>query len=193
MSARQRAAIARTEGRLARSAAGRHQLGGAPSSTGPRQTGVTAPVVSRRSPADDNRDEARVGGAGPSLDSPSGLPLPAGRDRTRTSTRPDSGVTAARGTKNRLSGDRDGSDPAPSRKHALSPFEVAAARAAEDGRRDQRCPRCGREEAGGAYCTGCYRRVHPDEWTDDTARSRAARANMAARDTTDPDDGSWPA
>lgn len=191
MTARQRAAIARTEGRLARSAAGRHSLGGAQGSTGPRQTGVTAPAISHAvSPADDP-DEAGVGRGGPGLDTPLGHTLPAGRDGTLTSTRPDSATAAARGTKNRLSGDRRGSESVPSGKHAPTAYEVAAARAFDEGRREQRCPACGREEAGGSHCSGCLRPMHPNHWTDDTARSRAARANRAAR--FDPDAGFWPA
>lgn len=54
----------------------------------------------------------------------------------------------------------------------MSAFEAAASRAYADGRREQRCPSCGREEAAGARCTAgplsrppChYRPTHPAEW-----------------------------
>lgn len=70
-----------------------------------------------------------------------------------------------------------------------APFEDAAARAYREGRREQRCPDCGREEAGGAYCTGCLRPVHPDDWTaperspaqrDATAAARRSRLKESA-------------
>jgi hypothetical protein len=65
-------------------------------------------------------------------------------------------------------------------------FEAAAARAYAEGRREQRCPDCGREEAGGSYCTACSRPMHPDDWTNDTAASRAGRANRASRGVRSP-------
>lgn len=60
-------------------------------------------------------------------------------------------------------------------------FEDAAARAYAEGRREQRCPDCGREEAGGAYCTGCYRPVHPDEWHAPAGEVSEARREAARR------------
>lgn len=66
----------------------------------------------------------------------------------------------------------------------VADFEAAAARAYAEGRREQRCPACGREEAGGSYCTGCCRRVHPDEWRAVSGRRadqrRAASAGRKA-------------
>jgi len=77
------------------------------------------------------------------------------------------------------------------RRPAMTPtgYEAAAARAYAEGRREQRCPNCGREEAGGSHCTAgpkstppCdYHPMHPDQWTNDTAQSRAGRANNARR------------
>ena len=59
-------------------------------------------------------------------------------------------------------------------------FEACAARAYAEGRREQRCPDCGREEVGGSYCTACSRPMHPDDWTSDTATGRAAQARGRA-------------
>ena len=82
-------------------------------------------------------------------------------------------------------------------------YEAAAARAYAEGRREQRCPNCGREEAGGSHCTAgpkstppCdYHPMHPDQWTNDTATGRAARDRgraMAARRATKSATGAEP-
>jgi len=99
----------------------------------------------------------------------------------RTPRHPESAVPRRHGTKTASAGRPGGSAPAPSQPHEPSAFEVAAARAYTDGRREQRCPDCGREEAGGSHCSFCLRPVHPDEWTNDTAKSRAGRAANAAK------------
>ena len=67
----------------------------------------------------------------------------------------------------------------------VAAYEAAAARAYAEGRREQRCPNCGREEAGGSHCSAgplskppChFRPVHPDEWVAATLSDaqRAAR------------------
>lgn len=92
----------------------------------------------------------------------------------------------ARGTVARLSVEEKGlagrSGAAPVARPAPTGHEQAAERAAEraagEGRREQRCP-CGREEAGGFYCTGCLAPVHPDEWTA-AGRTDAQIAAVAA-------------
>jgi hypothetical protein len=67
---------------------------------------------------------------------------------------------------------------------APTPFEIAAARAYAEGRREQRCI-CGRSEAGGAYCTGCLRPSRPDDWTavELSDARRAAIASARSRRT----------
>ena len=85
------------------------------------------------------------------------------------------------GTKIATAASAGGSAPVRAAERRSFAWEVAATRAYREGRREQRCPVCGREEAGGSYCTGCDTPVHPDAWTNDTAASRAGRANRAAR------------
>lgn len=73
----------------------------------------------------------------------------------------------------------------------MTDFEAAAARACAEGRREQRCPKCGREEGGGAYCTAgplstppCdFRPMDPDQWVASLRPEavRAARRRGAAR------------
>lgn len=65
----------------------------------------------------------------------------------------------------------------PAARREPTEFERAASRAYDEGRREQRCPACGRGEAGGGHCSGCYRPVHPDEWTavEWSEAQRAAR------------------
>ena len=97
---------------------------------------------------------------------------------------PPSAKTGAPGryaTKSARAGTPGGSHPAATTKHEPTEYERAAERAYAGGRREQRCPDCGREEAGGGYCTGCHRPVHPDDWTNDTAKARAGRTAAAAR------------
>ena len=60
-------------------------------------------------------------------------------------------------------------------------YEAAAARAYAEGRREQHCPECGREEASGSYCTACTAAVHPDQWvarvlSDAQVASRTVRS-----------------
>jgi hypothetical protein len=61
----------------------------------------------------------------------------------------------------------------------MADFDGAADRAYAEGRREQRCPGCGRTEAAGAYCTGCLRPVHPAAWTA-AERSEAQRLATGA-------------
>jgi hypothetical protein len=103
------------------------------------------------------------------------------RHATRVGRSAVTAVAAAHGTKTRPAASRSGSDRAPAAKREPSSYEVAADRAYAAGRREQHCPDCDREEAGGGHCSGCFRPMHPDEWTNDTAKSRAGRTARAAR------------
>ena len=115
----------------------------------------------------------------------------------RTLQSPEVSVSGHHGTEIGRAANAGRSQPSPAAAHEMTAYELAATRAYADGRRDQRCPACGREESGGSYCTGCYRPVHPDEWTNDTAASRSGRAAAAARRSNvtrpNPEAGFWPA
>ena len=97
------------------------------------------------------------------------------RHRARTAQMPRSTETGASGrhaTKIARAG---------ATRHEPSAYERAAERAYAERRREMRCPDCRREEAGGSHCTSCLRPVHPDDWTNDTAKARAGRTAAAAR------------
>jgi predicted Fe-S protein YdhL (DUF1289 family) len=48
------------------------------------------------------------------------------------------------------------------------------------GRLEQACPDCGVWEAAGAYCTGCYRSMGPDDWYPNGDETRRAVAHQRA-------------
>jgi hypothetical protein len=49
--------------------------------------------------------------------------------------------------------------------------------ALQAGRLEQTCPDCGRHEAAGHHCSGCTRRMGPEDWS----RGTATEAQLAAR------------
>ncbi len=51
------------------------------------------------------------------------------------------------------------------------------------GKLEQACPDCGVWEAAGAYCTGCYRPMGPDDWysNGDETRRRVAHQRAAEK------------
>jgi hypothetical protein len=91
----------------------------------------------------------------------------------------------------------------------ILPADVA--KKLQDGKLEQACPDCGRWEAAGGYCSGCDRRMGPDDWYPNGLLSRRAVAREvaarkaqtpgighrkpsgAALGAPDPDAGFWPA
>ena len=107
----------------------------------------------------------------------------------------------------------------PGRGAGVPSLPAAIAKKLQDGKLEQACPDCGRWEAAGSYCSGCDRRMGPDDWYrngDETRRAVAQnrageiaatrvkrprgrpRAALhvpttAPRASTNPDAGFWPA
>ena len=114
-------------------------------------------------------------------------------------------------------GDRDQARAAGAGRDLGIPAELA--KKLLDGKLEQACPDCGRWEAAGSYCSGCDRRMGPDDWYrngDETRRAVAQnRAGeiaatrvkrprgrpraaldapaLVAQPAPDPDAGFWPA
>ena len=49
------------------------------------------------------------------------------------------------------------------------------------GRLEQACPACGRWEAAGSYCSGCYRPMTAADWYPNGQPERRAAARQMAR------------
>lgn len=61
---------------------------------------------------------------------------------------------------------------------AALPADVA--KKLQDGKLEQACPDCGRWEAAGSYCSGCDRRMGPDDWYRNGDEKRRAVAQDRA-------------
>ena len=109
----------------------------------------------------------------------------------------------------RLKAEAPGAEPG--RGAGVPSIPAAIAKKLHDGKLEQACPDCGRWEAAGSYCSGCDRRMGPDDWYSNGDAKRRAIAQdrageiaatrvkrprgrpRAALHAPDPEAGFWPA